>query len=694
MKRDQRKRNVPACLLVLILAAALAGCGNKDGGSTEAAGGKVESGLTRAEYIGMLGDRFGYDDYGSESDLFTDVTSANAYYSEIQAAAEWQVIDGGGSFHPDGAATLGFALECAVRAVGTDDIAASGATIDPNSLAEFYVSNIAQIDLSDREAPVNAETAGQIIQYAKNYDSNLVLPQITEMELVEGVKTGGDGIRLNADGATGTVAAEAGYQVGDIIYLDASENSLARAILITGVEGDTFTYEDAPLEDTFSYFNIQGTFSGQIVEAVSASSGTDVDLGQEIYDEMKSYYLSGTLAGEQDYWLSPTSNSAKVDKGGDHVVFTASFDVERNTEIENRPGYKNIDASAAANGQLVVGIKNIKVDVKYESAAWYKPLSPKVVECSLHFDTEVSSTIHGSVGASIPLGEVYIQVWGPLNIKLMLTAHVGADGNIAISYTTKNVMTIGWKKDSGLRKNFDSTPTAEFEADATLTAEATLLADLRIGFKKASYSLTNAQVTCGAVAAAKLEADLLGEQPTCLDLKLYIPLRWGVNQSGCLLTDISGKLKFSGVVWDSESSPLKLHMHLEDWVRTAGDECTRQESVEQELTTPEGEPLEEINPFDFEPIEFDFIELVSYTMFLKEGESMNIGFDSIPEGYTEADLKYEVEDPSICSVSNGTVSAGKSGSTIVKISTTDGMFMVTLAVTVNEDYTVEGFESL
>ena len=122
--------------------------------------------------------------------------------------------------------------------------------------------------------------------------------------------------------------------------------------------------------------------------------------------------------------------------------------------------------------------------------------------------------------------------------------------------------------------------------------------------------------------------------------------------------------------------------------------CTRKEPIEQELTTPEGEPLEEINPFDFELIEFDFIELVSYTMYLGEGESLNIGFDNIPEGYTQNDLKYEVLDPSVCSVSNGTVKGNAPGSTIVKISTSDGMFTVSLAVTVNEDYSVEGFQSL
>lgn len=682
MSGNHRKLRGSLCALLLLSAAALTGCGSDD--SAVALSESISGGLSRAEYIGMLGDSFGYDTYLSEEDIFPDVTLADDHYAEIQAAAEWEIIDRDGEFEPDETATLSFALESAVRAVGTDDIAASGAIIDTGSLADFYINNIAQIDLSDPEVSINIATAEQIIDYAKDYENNLVLPQITEMEFAEGVKTASVDMRLNADGATGVAAVEEGYEVGDIIYMDATDTSLARAIKITGVEGESFTFEEAPLEETYTYLNIQGSFEGNVVEAVSASDGANVGLGQEIYDEMKAYNMS---AEDEEYVVTLLSNSAKVDAKGDRIMCTASFDVQKSEKSGKA------DTSASANGQLAIGIKNIRTDVKYESE-WYNPLSPKVIECKLHFDTEISSEIHGSASASIPLGEAYIQVWGPLNIKVMLTAHLGADGNISVSYTTQNVLSVGWKKGTGLGKSYDSKADANLEADATLTAEATLSTDLRIGFKKASYSVTNAQITSGAVAVGKVESDLLGGQPTCLDLQLYVPLKWGVNQSGCLITDINSKWKHSATVWDSSNSPVKLHFHLEDWERTPGDVCTRTDPIEQELTTPEGEPLEEINPFDFEPIEFDFIELVSYTMYLGKGESLNIGFDSIPGGYTENDLQYEVLDPAVCTVSDGTVRGNEAGSTIVKISTGDGMFTVSLAVTVNEDYSVEGFQRL
>lgn len=674
------KHRIKQLLFILIfMTGILSGCGKEK----ETIGSGT---ISRAEYIGILGDSFGYDEYITENDIFSDVSSDNSYYPYIQAAAEWQVVERTEKFEPDKGTTIGFALQCAVRAIDVEDIEDSGATIDREHLEAFYAGNIAKLDVSNLNAPVDTETAKQIVAYAKQYDDSLVLPQITEMELAEGVRTAGVGISLNADGETGVLAKSEEYAIGDIIYFEATDNSLARAIKITGIEGDAFKFEDAPLEEAYAFLNIHGSFEGKVVEVVSASEASNAGMASEMYDEMKRY----GLASEEDYYVVPISNSVTTDLGSDHMVFTARYDVQQSADFKKRAG--SVDMSS--QGQLVVGIKNIQVDVDYESTAWYKPLDPKEVQCKLHFDTEVSSEAHGSVSASIPLGEAYIQVWGPLNLKLKLVAHLGADGNISISYTTENVASVGWEKGTGLSKSFSSTPDFSFEADATLTAEMTMLADLRVGYKSASCSLVNAQVTSGAVAVGKTEVDILGSQPTCLDLQLYVPLKWGVNQQGCLLTDISNKLKYSAVIWDSSNSPVHLHVHLEDWVRTPNDECTRTDEVEQELVTPEGEPLEEIDPFEFEIIEFDFIELDSYVMYLGENESLSIGFESIPEGYSKDNLVYEILDPSVCSVSGGVVSAKNPGSTVVKIRTSDNVFMVSLAVTVNDDYTIEGFNKL
>lgn len=664
---------------IILAIGMLSACGKKD--KPVISGGTDDAILTRAEYIGMLGEAFGYGNYITQEDIFSDVSDKNPYYTNIQAAAEWDVIGKSTTFEPDKEATVNFALESAVRAIGIDDIALSGSKIDENDLAGFYTSKIAKINATDDA--VRRGVAKQVIDYAKQYANNLTYPQTTEMEFCEGVKTAASDIRLNVDGETGVIAKGSDYKVGDIVYFDATDKSLARAIKITGIEGTKITFQEAAVEDTYKSLTVVGSFKGKVVEVTAASDASAVGLGQEIYDEMKNYGLSS----QGEHFVVPTANTVTSDITGDHIIFNASFDVQESTHSDS--GSK-VDASI--NGNLTVGIKNIWVDVQYKSG--WLIISPKEVECKVHFNTEIYSNIHGNVSATIPLGEAYIQVWGPLNIKVMLTAHLGADGNISISYVADNTLTVGWKKGCGLHRNFDSNSNGEFDVDATLTAEATLLVDLRVGWKKFSYSLTNAQITSGVVARATIDSDLMGNLPTCADIRIYVPLRWGINLQKCLITDISDSLKYEGIIWDSTNSPIQLHRHFEEWIRTEGDVCTRADVVEQEIMTPEGEPLEEIDPFDFEPIEFDFIELTSYVMYIGDGESMSIGFASIPEGYSKDKLVYEVADSSVCLVESGKVTGKNPGSTTIKISTEDGRLSVTIAVTVNEDYTVDGFQEL
>ena len=670
MSRKGKGIKVALLLSAMSFAMALTGCGKEPAESGNGQNNVSGTGeLSKAEYVGLLGDAFGYKKFESDDALFSDVPSDNTYYAEIQAGKEWGILTEEGNFSPNDKATLGFAVDAAVRAIGLDEIEASGVSVDESNLASFYVDNIAQIDVSNPDVAVTGTTAQQILEYAVDYRHILTLPQVCEVDLIDGVKEAVPGIFLNADGETGTLSDPSAYQVGDVIYWDASEHNLAQGVKITEINGNTFRYTIPNLEEVFETIHVSGTYDGTIVNIQSASDSAYAGLASDLYDEFDAYGLSSN----GDYQLMQLANGIQTDFGGDHAVFKANID----------------------NATFTVGIKDIKVTVDYDHEA-FRPLAPKKVMAQVKFNTEVSSHIEGSISKAIPLGQVDINVAGPVTLRLKLVANLGADGEITLSYTTTNVLDVGWKKGTGISHNFKSTPHLDFEAQVTLTAEAKFLVDLRIGIWELSYSIVNAEVAAGVVATAKVEADLLGNLPTCIDVLIYVPLRWGINQEGCLLTDIIKDAKYSQTIWDSTNSPIQLHFHFEDLVRTPGDVCTRGEGEEvvQENTTEAGEPLPDYHEFKFEKVEFDFIELSSYTMYTGVGETMGIGITSTPDGYSESDLVYTVEDGSVCSVSGGVVVGKAPGSTIVKISTPDGVFTTSLAVTVNEDYKIEGFERL
>ena len=251
---------------------------------------------------------------------------------------------------------------------------------------------------------------------------------------------------------------------------------------------------------------------------------------------------------------------------------------------------------------------------------------------------------------------------------------------------------MNYKNGAGLSKSFSNeNPTLDIHAQVTITIEPTIVIDLRA----LRQSLINVQLTTGIVEVITADVDLMGNNPTCLGLYVYVPLRWGINQQNCLLTIISERLKYEGVIWDSENSPVTMRMHIEDGEEVA--ECTRgDEPVETPPTDENGEPYEELLFFEFVPIEIGFIELSSYSLYVDPNASETISVISVPEGYSTSDLTYSVSDSSICSVdASGNVTGINPGSTNVTISTSDGRFSVMLTVVVQENYEIEdGFQPL
>lgn len=662
MKMRRYKKLGLRILLLCFMILTFSACGgNKPTGSgiAENNGGSGNAKISRADYIGLVGQIFGYDTYEATSDFFSDVSASNKNYNAVQACAEWNVIAAGDKFNPNQEATLDFALATAVRAIGVEDLGLEE-NVNDQRLTDFYVNNIAQLDKSNLNSGLSEDTGRQILQFALAYRNDMELPQKIDVEFQEGIKEANNKISLPISGNTGTLKDGHGYVVGDVIYFEDTPSHYPRGVKITAISGNRFTFEDVSVEEVFSKLEISGTFDGEIVNAFSASDNISI-LEEEIFYPQ----------ARAKYQLSPVANGVRMDVGKDHATFIATMSKE------------------GKKAEFQFGIKNIKITTDYKHGMTV--LDPKELKLNVKYDTVIESYAELHESRTIPLGSLDIQVWGPLFVKMSLTANIGADGKIELNYTLHNSSSLEWKKGNGITKSFTSESSAILEGDITLTAEVTAMADLAIEFL-GSHSLANVQATTGVVVIAKEDADLLGNKPTCVDVFGYVPLRWGVNQKGCLITKINSAWKLDGTVWDSKTSKITFHFHWEDGVRTANDECLRDkgEEVVQENEKPDGSPLDEYELFDFTPISFDFIQMKEYVTFIQPNNQYEIIFTSIPGDYTKTTLVYEVEDRSVCSVSGGVVTGLKAGSTLVKISTSDGMFSATFVVIVNDDYSIEG----
>lgn len=110
-----KKRIIPLLSLLFLIAVSLCGCGNSDNA-------KTGEGLTKSEWIGLLGNKFGYNAYENTEDFYSDVGYGDDHYNEIQACAEWEILPETDTFHPKEKATWKYAIETSVRAIGIDKL--------------------------------------------------------------------------------------------------------------------------------------------------------------------------------------------------------------------------------------------------------------------------------------------------------------------------------------------------------------------------------------------------------------------------------------------------------------------------------------------------------------------------------------------------------------------------------------------
>lgn len=630
--------------------------------------------MTRAEFIELLGYEFGYDFSVQDEVIFSDVPTSHESYQEIQACAESLVIDQEDKFRPDDEATIEFALNSAVKAIGIDHINDStyANKVDESDLIGFYTNNISALSTTNYSQGVDRTTAEAIIQYAKDFDDKLEYEQKYVMELADGVKEALVGeFVIKGDGATASVADPENYAVGDIVSIPASDINTWQIIKIESIEGNTVKYSIPEMEDALSEFEIVGTYVPEIRDAMAGSPDGVASVGTPGQDMVPCLNLE-TNSVE---FLS--LNSSNIDIDGNNIYFNGVYD-----DIEN--------------GEIAVdlAITNIKVDTNVN-------IGKLKAEVDVKFDQKIKVTVDCSTAKTIPVGSFDMVVYGVV-FKVNVYINIGADGTATVTYSSQvkgyaevDVNIFG--KDT-FRKGVDiKKQELDFEADITLFAKPKIKLEVWV----ASWEVCNMEVITGVVAETTMDIEILGDhtEPNCIDVYAFVPLSYGINQDKCLITKWMKSAKYKKDVWTSENSPIQIRLHWED--RGEGfsmvDECTRgTEAVETPQVAADGTPYTEYNVLDFEALDFGVIELTSKHMILEQGESLIIPIQSVPDGYELGDLEYSCDNAGLCSFTEYGLLYGETpGSGTVKISTKDGKFATYITVIVQEEYNdTTGFEAL
>jgi len=672
-----RKKLYSMISLLLILPLVLAGCGKSTEDASKANVDLADSisesadsqqpeleddaNLSKAQWAWMICEQFGYSEGEEEHEAFySDVEPSDDYYNEIQLCKAFEVFTEEGAFEPDTLVSWNYALESAVRAIGIEKL-----QLSEGELVDYYTQNIADVSGNNMDDALTVADAALILNYAYDYNAEVELPQEYSVKYKESVyEVPVSNITIKGDGETATINSNETYEMGDILCAVEDDGGAAFAIKLTEVNGTEVKYIPTAFEDVYEQLRISGTYTPTVIE-VDGADDIEVSLISDTTNPWEACSLRTNLPGKR----SMEKVGLKASKSG--ISYNYNED--------------GLSFNAA--------LSNFKATVDTDF--------PKKFEAQVTFDTSVDVTYRNDEYKSntIPLGDAKLGICPGVYAKLSLYINVGVNGEATLAYSSKVVTDVGYKKGAGLRSSVNSKDAqCTFEAQCTVVAEPTAKVDLRLGSKSwesFSESAANAKVSTGLVAVAETKADLLGkEQLVCADVLAYVPLRWAINEDGCLLTNISKKLKASGDVWNSENSPCRWHYHWENG--TLVEACTRgEDKVETPPVDEAEEPYDEYKLFDFEEIDFGVITVASQTIYLKKGESMKIGITSVPDGYSADKLVYSPDNANVCSVSGGKVTALSSGASTVKISTEDGKYSVYVTVVVEAEYNdTSGFQPL
>ena len=178
-------------------------------------------GVTRSEWIGMLSEQFGLDDYVTESAVFTDVKQGSDCFTAVQSCADWNIIDReDSSFRPNDPADVRFAVMTAARAAGSnvsEDEAMALATNDNIVKGSSY---------SETKGRLSKEKAAEILDWAKemylstsseDYQNVVLNPNLIDITDAAGI------VEVSEDVYITNRAEDKNISIGDIVILPGTE---------------------------------------------------------------------------------------------------------------------------------------------------------------------------------------------------------------------------------------------------------------------------------------------------------------------------------------------------------------------------------------------------------------------------------------------------------------------------------------
>ena len=505
--------------------------------------------VTRAQWIQMLVQTFSMtvEDNNLPDNYFSDLTGAELYYRDILVAVEFGVIDiaAGGAFEPEGIVTREFAAQTLNYCLGFQ--------LEANPEYTFQEADTVAHP-EDLQVGINrgwfSLTDGKVSPALEVTTSEMVLMQAD----AEAVLVAQNDVGFEENSVTISEGVKE-IPLGAVVGTDANGNLTVENCPVKISAGDFFVayYGELPVamkalsvsqEDKITVIAFTTDGTEDILSDMQFNGTINVDLRDFVPDsETRTRVVSGQVLTE-----GPAKRAIKFDE--DSMSLEVSKDIKLTNGLKININYE---------------LENIDLDYSVDQ----KTNTSKLV---FRGDNDITISVKGDSVPALNDGEEWELGYFPILFglaRIEVVAEFGVSGEISVCIGGRMGIGYTYNKTDGFRiiKEFQKD---KFDCTAQVSAKIGVKA--KIGF---DYLVTRADLyaSLGVNGTVKdtrhLDSDTVKD---CQDISLYLYAKGGVEAHIFLLPS----WKFEGDLWDADTSPLRLHYHMEDGILV--DACTMDSS--------------------------------------------------------------------------------------------------------------------
>lgn len=531
--------------------------------------GDSEDTVSRYQWIQMLAEKFGMEEYASAQPLVPDVDEENEYYSYIQAACEWGIIEEGEKFDGNKPVTGQYVALTSMLAIGQYKIQIYLGTMEELSDNDYLDLAIQEnvISKSQMHQRISAEECSAVLERAgelylsalwKDDMCNIAYQQdVIDLSSATIISMNDDLSQVQLTGGEFTSLA-----VGDIVILKHPKTGEQFAAEIAAIgAANTLTLSNVELEQVVDSL---------LLSDIAVLSATDILTYYGLNEDLSARTNNTVLmpVNSSNYVAEPVLNTNMHNKGFAIALETRDNTLnfmltDHNTGLTyTLPIEEELEPTADVSATVDVKKIDVGTQVTYSAKEGLT-----YAHAQVESDIQVSGNVSISKDKKIPLFKAPIYLGtGIVGVELKFYLVLSVDGTIQIEAEMPLGISVEYVKGAGVRNhplNYNYTQPAiyaECNAGVAVRTEA-ILKILMI------VNALDVEGDIGVNVNATLQNRQGSNIQSCLDMSINMPVIT-VYLSGDDEIEPSTLLNLANIsaewnIIDAGSAPLKTGFHIE-----------------------------------------------------------------------------------------------------------------------------------